>query len=313
MKMKILIYGPGVIGATYGWYLSNAGEDITVFVREEKKDLYQSEGININCADFSKRGEVITDVFKPAVTSEITEDYELIMVCVNSHQVDHILPELEKAGNTDIIFFANNWFDNRTRFEKPNYLFGFSQIAGGGRHLNNIDAVIMNNPFTCTMLGEADGQKTERIKKISEVFKRAGLKPKISKDIISWQIAHIAWIASIESGIASADKSIDQFLDNKTLIKNTINACKEAFGICTARGVNPYRINPNFIYKLPTFILCVILKQIFSSDDIKLMFSKFMGAPEFDGTEQKDMLKKLLTTAEKFMLETPYLNQLANH
>ena len=39
--MKILIYGAGVVGCTYGWQLSKAGCDVTVLVRKGKKNLYK--------------------------------------------------------------------------------------------------------------------------------------------------------------------------------------------------------------------------------------------------------------------------------
>lgn len=32
--MKILIYGAGVVGCTYGWQLSKVGCDVTVLVRK---------------------------------------------------------------------------------------------------------------------------------------------------------------------------------------------------------------------------------------------------------------------------------------
>ena len=39
--MKILIYGAGVVGCTYGWQLSKAGCDVTVLVRKGQKELYK--------------------------------------------------------------------------------------------------------------------------------------------------------------------------------------------------------------------------------------------------------------------------------
>ena len=39
--MKILIYGAGVVGCTYGWQLSKAGCDVAVLVRKEQKELVQ--------------------------------------------------------------------------------------------------------------------------------------------------------------------------------------------------------------------------------------------------------------------------------
>lgn len=50
--MKILIYGAGVVGCSYGWQLSKAGCDVAVLVRKEQKELVQKDGIRIICSDF---------------------------------------------------------------------------------------------------------------------------------------------------------------------------------------------------------------------------------------------------------------------
>ena len=50
--MKILIYGTGVIGCTYGWQLAKAGHDMTVLVRQGKKSRIEKDGIDIFCSDF---------------------------------------------------------------------------------------------------------------------------------------------------------------------------------------------------------------------------------------------------------------------
>lgn len=52
--MKILIYGAGVVGCTYGWQLSKAGCDVTVLVRKGQKELVQKDGIHIICSDLER-------------------------------------------------------------------------------------------------------------------------------------------------------------------------------------------------------------------------------------------------------------------
>ena len=53
--MKILIYGAGVVGCTYGWQLSKAGCDVTVLVRKGQKEFVQKNGIHIICSDFREK------------------------------------------------------------------------------------------------------------------------------------------------------------------------------------------------------------------------------------------------------------------
>ena len=73
--MKILIYGAGIVGTTYGWQLSKAGHEIAVLVRPEKKQATKEEGIHIHCADFRGGKKEIEDiVFKPDVIDSLSAD-----------------------------------------------------------------------------------------------------------------------------------------------------------------------------------------------------------------------------------------------
>lgn len=50
--MKILIYGAGVIGCTYGWQLVQVGCEVTLKVREGETEYLEQKGIQLNCLDF---------------------------------------------------------------------------------------------------------------------------------------------------------------------------------------------------------------------------------------------------------------------
>lgn len=76
--MKILIYGAGVVGCTYGWQLSKAGCDVTVLVRKGQKEFVQKNGIQIICSDFRGKARKDIDViFKPTVIDELSSNNDL--------------------------------------------------------------------------------------------------------------------------------------------------------------------------------------------------------------------------------------------
>jgi 2-dehydropantoate 2-reductase len=51
--MKTLIVGAGIIGTVYGWALSEAGIDVTHFVRPGRKQLLQ-DGVALDVLDERK-------------------------------------------------------------------------------------------------------------------------------------------------------------------------------------------------------------------------------------------------------------------
>lgn len=106
--MKILIYGAGVIGSTYGWQLAESGHDVSVLVRKGKKQPIEEKGINIHCTDFRNgTGTIKEAVFRPGAIETLSadNDFEYIIVTTNSLHLEEILPVLkESAGNAHILF-----------------------------------------------------------------------------------------------------------------------------------------------------------------------------------------------------------------
>ena len=134
--MKILIYGAGVVGCTYGWQLSKAGCDVTVLVRKGQKEFVQKNGIHIICSDFREKVKKDTDIiFKPTVIDELSSnnDFEYIIVSTNKLQLSTILPSLSKsAGKANVVFFQNNWdvFTEIDKYLKPEqYFFQYRHLV----------------------------------------------------------------------------------------------------------------------------------------------------------------------------------------
>ena len=131
--MKILILGAGVIGTVYAWQLSEAGHDVSVLVRETKKDVLARDGFEIHYTDERQKPKKIDQVrFLPRVVDDWSSQdrCELIMVCVRAHQLEGLLPKIaERVGNADVLFFQNNWWGDQviSRYlSASQYLFGFS-------------------------------------------------------------------------------------------------------------------------------------------------------------------------------------------
>ena len=178
--MKILIYGAGVVGCSYGWQLSKAGCDVAVLVRKEQKELVQKDGIRIICSDFREKARKDTDIiFKPTVIDELSSnnDFEYIIVSTNKLQLSTILPSLSKsAGKANVVFFQNNWdvFTEIDKYLKPEqYFFAFPFMVGGGKEDKSIHCAISGLKYSNTPLGEKDGRTTPRVEKLSIILDKA--------------------------------------------------------------------------------------------------------------------------------------------
>lgn len=310
--MKILIYGAGVTGCTYGWQLSQAGCDVTVLVREGKKKAIDENGINIHCSDFrggQKKVEQI--VFRPHVIERLSadNDYEYIIVSVNNTHLAEVLPVLPKSsGKANILFFQNNWdsFDTIAQYLSPEqYFFGFPFMVGGGRDENQINSVISGMQYSSTPLGEANGEISPRVQKIAKALEAANLKPLVSKQILVWLVTHYAVAAGLSAGIMQAGGSMTRFTANSHIIRQTIKAIREGFAICAKRGFDPKLEKANKLYNLPLFIGVAIAKKIYSNEALGLMFE---GHLKHASAEMKKMLDDVTVYGEDiYGLDIPHL------
>lgn len=309
--MKILIYGAGIVGSTYGWQLSEAGHNVTVFVKEGKKQLIEETGINIHCADFrGNKKRVIQTTFRPAVIEHLSpqNDYEFIIVSVNNVQLKEVLPILSKGtGNADILFFQNNWddFDEIRKYLAPEqYFFGFPFMVGGGSDGNSINSVISGLKQSYTLLGEENGETTPRLKKMADSFRDANLKPVITGQIIPWLITHYAVAAGLSAGVMKAGGSMKTFTGDSTLLRESFTSIREGLEVCRKRGIDPKKVKATAFYTFPFFISIPIAKKIFSKEVLSLMFEGHVGhAPD----EMKKMLHDILKSGEQYNVNMPVL------
>ena len=308
--MKILIYGAGVVGSTYGWLLHENGNDVTVLVRKEKKVALAGNGIHIVCQDFRNDTKGVSDVvFKPHVIDELPadNDFDYIIVATNKLQLPSVLPALKAgAGKANIVFFQHNWdaFDEIASYLRPEqYFFGFPFMVGGERNGLEIHSYISGLKYSCTPLGETDGSVTERVKTFAEILKNANLKPYISDRISVWLISHYATAAGLSAGIICAGGAA-QFIKETDILKQTICAIREGFSICKKRGINPKDEKANRLYRLPLFLAVPIAQKIYADEALQKMFD---GHVTHSPDEIRQMLDDMIEGGKTYRVDTPNL------
>ncbi|MDR1091026.1 MAG: ketopantoate reductase family protein [Prevotella sp.] len=291
--MKILIYGAGVIGCTYGWQLSKAGYDTTVLVRERKKEQIERDGINIHCTDFrygkKKTGQA---VFRPKVIDKLSpdNDFEYIIVSVRNPHLKEVLPVLKhSAGKANILFFMNilDFGEIDKYLSSKQYFVGFPFMVGGCKENGYINSIISGSKYSKTMLGELNGENSERVQAIASAMESAGMKPFVSYQIKNWLIPHGVFIAALSAGIIKAGGTMEAFIDNTKIVKDTIKDIRRGFQICAERGIDPRKEKVNKLYYLPLFISVPVVKKIFNDEVMRMMFDGYL---KYSTEEVKKML-----------------------
>lgn len=306
--MKILTIGAGVIGTTYAWQLQKAGYDVTHLVRVNKIALYKAQGIHIRCLDLRKPGGVVIEEhYCPNFVDDFSgkEEYDYVLVAVNSNQLPDLLPILNaKAGRAMIVFLQNLRIGDDELIDQhldhTRYVIAYPFKAGGGSAGNTIDTVIFGIALADTVIGEVDGKVTARVKTLQRMLKQADMNPRIIPDIIPYVRTHYVWAACCVAAYVKAG-TYERF-NQSEVIRESYLAMREGWEICIRQGIDPRAVAPTKYYYLPFFLLVPVTKWLYAQKGMREMF---VGHMQHSPGEMKDMYFTLLAEGKKYGVAMP--------
>jgi len=180
--MRILIFGAGSIGSLFGGLLSRK-YDVTLFGRKKHMDEIKKNGLKIT-------GKT-NRVFYPKTGTKRGGKYDLIILTVKAYDTKKSMNTLKSIIDSNtVILSLQNGLGNEEIIANSlkNRVFSSGNI-GVLRGITNHGVIfvkpgeIRHSGIGETVIGEIDGKKTERIKKICSMFNSVGIKTRISNDI----------------------------------------------------------------------------------------------------------------------------------
>jgi len=197
--MRFAIVGAGAIGSFIGGMLGRAGEDVTLIARGPQLHAICERGLRVRGAigDFEVRLPATDDI-------ESMSKIDVMLLTLKAHSLTEMAPRLAPLiGPDTVVVSAQNGI--------PWWYFYRSAGEWEGTHLESVDpggvidrsldparvigcivypSTIIREPGvvehiegTRFSLGEPDGTKTDRCRKIANAFIRAGFRCPIRNDI----------------------------------------------------------------------------------------------------------------------------------
>jgi 2-dehydropantoate 2-reductase len=165
--VKILVYGAGVIGTLYAARLQDGGNHVTVVARGQRLADIRRYGLALE--DIVGRVRSTTRVD----TTDPNDQYDFALITVRRDQVASVVPDfMANHGIPTLVFMLNNptgSSDLAQVLGRDRVLLGFPG-AGGTRDGQRVRyAMIAQQPTT---LGELDGQRTARLRRLVETFRQ---------------------------------------------------------------------------------------------------------------------------------------------
>ncbi len=303
--IRILVVGAGVIGSVYSGKLLEAGHNLVLLARGRRLSELQAHGLVLEDAESGRRTEVVV----PSLSELAAGDrYDLVVVSVRSEQLVGTVPLL--AGMTDrsdVLFFGNTVGRQAELVEAigDRALFGFP-ATGGVRDGPVVRYVMIRQQKT--MLGEATGTTTPRVRQLREVFVAARFPTRTSTNIDGWMLGHTAFVVPIGFALYRVGTDAAKLAADSDTMRLMVRATRETFKLLLSSGDAEVPANLRMLYlRLPTAVIVRYWRRVFASPRGELWFAAHSRAAS---GEMQALAGELQTVLSRIGQPTPNLDKL---
>ena len=244
-SLRIAVLGVGNIGSTFAFQLARTGNhDVTVIARPGSVRLQQL-----------KRDEAIVDVKGQRASVRVADaldeqtPYDLVIVTLMAHQVDAVLPALQRSAAACIQFMFNIF--NPERLQEA---VGTGRCAFG---MNFVQAMLDGDGKLKATIGAA-GQKTLMSEqRWVDAFNAAGLPAAIERDMPLWLRSHVPLCVAFESvSVAGVRRGGGASWKEALLLARGVHA---SFRLIRELGYSIYPRTKKLIVRSPAPVLATML------------------------------------------------------
>ena len=275
--MRLLIYGAGVIGCWYAVLFSKAGYDTTIYARGKRLELLRKEGLR-----YEVKGKVHKADIKIIGRLENEDSYDFIFLTVKENQVHTALEELSHNFSPNIVTMVNTieGYENWELLSGEGRIIPAFPGAGGSFQDGVLKAALTPYIIQPTTFAEINGCRTERLDKLSKIFKSSRVPYQIVKNMQDWQLCHLAMVVPIADTYYMARIPQKAWKENDVMQKTAVQM-KHNFQTLHKMGIVLLPRKMNMFRLLPTWMLKIGLAIVFKSNfgDV-FMYQHSMNAPD---------------------------------
>jgi 2-dehydropantoate 2-reductase len=203
--MRFLIAGAGAIGAYIGARMANAGLDVTLFARGPHLRAMQEQGVQVR----SPEGDFVA---RPKIAGSLEEvdPVDVVFLAVKAHGLPQLVPQLKSVLGPDTTVvstqngipwwyfqgFGGEWEGLRLERVDPGGIISSAiearRVVGSIVYFSteiSSPGVVQHIEGNRISLGEPDGSRSDRTRKIAEALVAAGLRCPITA-----RIRHEIWV-----------------------------------------------------------------------------------------------------------------------
>jgi 2-dehydropantoate 2-reductase len=233
--MRIAIFGTGGVGGYFGGRLAHAGEDVTFIARGEHLRAIRTNGLKVE----SQLGDFV--VFPAKATDDATEvgEVDVVIVGVKAWQVTEAAQTMKPlVGPGTTVLPLQNGVEALSQLVNE---LGQDRVIGGLCRIVSFvvgPGHIRHAGFTpSVIIGELDNQLSDRVARIEQIFKLAGVQITIAADIQVALWTKFLFIASFSGVGAIANAPAGVLRTDLKWREQILAAMNEIYELAHARGI----------------------------------------------------------------------------
>ncbi len=185
-QQRIAVVGAGSIGSTFAFQLASAGHEVTAIARPGSERAAQLQRDRAIIKPGGNRQSVLVG---DALDESIP--YDLVLVTALAHQIEAVLPSLQRSNGQRFLFLFNNYQPERLQ-----QALGADRCTFG---MPFVQASLKGDGSLQASIG-AGGQKTKvGDPGIVDMFNAAGLPSVLEPDMLLWLRCHAPLCIAFES------------------------------------------------------------------------------------------------------------------
>jgi 2-dehydropantoate 2-reductase len=233
--VKVIVLGAGAIGAYYGGQLARTGHDVTLYARGENLTAIRRRGLEIRTPE----GSTVVQVAATDRADELgAADFAILGV--KSYSLDSIGPVVRQTAENGVAIlpFLNGveTTDHLLKLGVPR-----GAVLGGVTRISvarvQPGVVERRGTIQSVIIGELDGQTTDRVTRIATAFRDAGADTRVSSriDVDLWQ--KFIFLAAIAAGCGLARVPVGVLRERRLGRRLFQRAVQEVVDVARARGI----------------------------------------------------------------------------
>ncbi|WP_438496432.1 ketopantoate reductase family protein [Paenibacillus sp. IHBB 3054] len=263
-KDRLLIIGAGVIGSLYALRFAQSGLDVTLLARGKRLDSLKADGLRYN-----DNGTIQQISIKTIEKLASDDTYDFIFVPVRYDQAESALSAIKNNQSKTIITLSNTvGYDRWLEIVGDRLLPGFPGAGGDIK-----DGVLYAQFGSKTFFGEINGQLTERVTRLAQIFETVDLPYEIQKDIQAFHVSHAA-LAVVNKHLYTNDGMVDiETARNESTLSKIAADIKQNIHLVAQAGIPVIPPETKLMGELPVEDIISQYRQMLSDEfiiDVKL-------------------------------------------